>query len=231
MHAASYLAANHWPCFISSPGPRWWIDMHDRFSSHACTHAWIDLPRSSPPLPVVKRGSRFACQHGSRRPCMQTLICPGAGSTVLRVVSLSLIFNLHKSTTLEKKTLIMVAQMSQTNLSPKLTSIREFLLHQIVQKTRMTRVRNPLMLLTMDVTRFDHHLCTEPTGCQEEWWISVIKAHRLKPTQIYLVKQHSTKRCIQILGISRTGHNAGYEVISFLPTYLFSKLYLEQQAN
>lgn len=67
MHAASYLAANHWPCFISSPGPRWWIDMHDRFSSHACTHAWIDLPRSSPPLPVVKRGSRFACQESGRQ--------------------------------------------------------------------------------------------------------------------------------------------------------------------
>jgi hypothetical protein len=75
------------------------------------------------------------------------------------------------------------------------SKICEFLSHQIVQETRMMRVHNPFMLLTMDVARFDHHWCTEPIGCQEEWWISVIVAHRLKSAQICLVKQHSTKRC------------------------------------
>jgi hypothetical protein len=75
------------------------------------------------------------------------------------------------------------------------SKIREFLSHQIVQDTRMMRVRNPFTLLTADVARFDHHWCTESTGCQEEWWISVIAAQILKSAQICLVKQHSANRC------------------------------------
>ena len=75
------------------------------------------------------------------------------------------------------------------------SKIREFLSHQIVQDMRMMRIRNHFTLLTVDVARFEHHWCTEHTDCQKEWCIFVIAAHRLKSSQIVLVKQHSAKRC------------------------------------